>query len=64
MLTGFRNCLDEKNYTLVRFDIIQDLRNLYDEVKDEDIKQKALALIEEVDDPKYQKKYANVWKNV
>ena len=64
LVDRFTNCLDEKNYTLVRFDIIQDLRNLYDEVKDEEIKQKALALIEEVDDPKYQKKYASVWKNV
>lgn len=64
LVNHFMNCLDEKNYTLVRFDIIQGLRNLYDEVKDEEIKLKALSLIEEVDDPKYQKKYAKVWKNL
>jgi RecB family endonuclease NucS len=58
----FKNCITEKNWTLIRYDIIQDLRNLYDEVKDEQIKQKALELIETEEDPKYKKKYANVWK--
>jgi hypothetical protein len=59
----FKNCKDEKNYTLIRFDIIQDLRNLYNEVKDEKIKRLALELIEMEEDPKYQKKYAKVWKD-
>ncbi len=58
----FRECITEKNWTLIRYDIIQDLRNLYDEVKDEKIKQKALELIETEDDVKYRKKYASVWK--
>ena len=58
----FKNCAPEKNCRLIRYDIIQDLRNLYDEVKDEKIKQKALALIETEDDLKYKKKYAGVWK--
>lgn len=57
-ISGF----DEKNYTLIRFDMIQGLRNLYDEIKDEEIKQIALDLIEKEEDTKYKKKYATVWK--
>jgi len=58
----FRNSTSEKNCRLIRYDIIQDLRNLYDEVKDEKIKAKALELIETEEDLKYRKKYASVWK--
>lgn len=60
----FLNCVYEKNDTSIRYDIIQGLRNLYDEIKDEDIKKKALELIDVEEDAKYQKKYAAVWKNV
>lgn len=55
-------CTEEKNYTLIRFDLLQSLKRLYDEVKDEAIKQKALELIELEEDEKYRKKYAKVWK--
>ena len=58
----FQNCSGEKNCTLIRYDIIQGLRNLYDEVKDEQLKEKALELIEMEEDLKYRKKYAGVWK--
>ena len=58
----FRNCAMEKNCTLIRYDIIQGLKNLYDELKDEKIKEKALELIETEEDLKYRKKYASVWK--
>ena len=58
----FKDCINEKNWTLIRYDIIQDLRNLYDAVRDETIKQKALELIETEEDAKYKKKYASVWK--
>jgi hypothetical protein len=58
----YAECTAEKNCTLIRFDIIQDFRNLYDVVKDEGIKEKALALIEMEEDLKYRKKYASVWK--
>ena len=58
----FQDCAAEKNCTLIRYDIIQDLRNLYDEVKDEKIKKRALELIETEEDVKYKKKYAGVWK--
>lgn len=58
----YRNCVDEKNSTLIRFDIIVGLRNLYDVVSDENIKELALDLIEQEEDLKYRKKYAAVWK--
>lgn len=58
----FQNGSGEKNYTLIRFDMIKGLKNLYDELKDEEIKQKALELIETEENSKYQKKYMSVWK--
>lgn len=58
----YQDCISEKNCTLIRYDIIQDLKNMYDAVQDEAIKEKALALIETEDDLKYRKKYATVWR--
>jgi hypothetical protein len=58
----FEDCRAEKNGTLIRFDIIQGLRKLYDAVKDESIRTSALGLIETEVDLKYRKKYAGVWK--
>lgn len=58
----FKECLTEKNCTLIRYDIIQGLRKLYDEVKDEKIRGKALELIETEEDLKYRKKYASLWR--
>jgi hypothetical protein len=58
----FADCAAEKNCTLIRYDIVQGLRNLYDEVRDENIRTKALELIETEPDAKYRKKYAGVWK--
>ena len=58
----FQDCISEKNCTLIRFDIIQDLRNLYDAAGNDKIKENALALIETETDLKYRKKYAGVWK--
>jgi hypothetical protein len=60
----FNECADEKNCTLIRYDIIQSLRNVYDQVKDEKIREKALALIETEPDAKYRKKYATLWKKM
>jgi hypothetical protein len=58
----FEECIAEKNWSLIRYDIIQGLRNLYDEVKDERVKEKALELIETENDLKYRKKYARLWR--
>jgi len=63
LVDRFLNCSHEKNHTLIRFDIIQGLRNLFDEIKDQEIKQIALDLVGKEEDAKYQKKYAAVWKN-
>ena len=60
----FKTCGAEKNATLIRYDIIQGLRNLYDAVPDESIRSAALALIELETDAKYRKKYAAVWRSV
>jgi hypothetical protein len=58
----FEECIDEKNWSLIRYDIIQGLRDLYDEVQDEGVKEKALKLIETEQDLKYRKKYAGLWR--
>ena len=58
----FSECTTEKNCTLIRYDIIQGLRRLNDEVKDETIRQKALKLIETENDLEYRKKYASLWR--
>ena len=58
----FKECAREKNCTLIRYDINVSLRNLYDAVKDEDVKRGALAWNETEKDPKYRRKYATVWR--
>jgi hypothetical protein len=58
----FRECSTEKNCTLIRYDILQSMRNVYSEVTDEKIRTKALELIEIEEDPKYRNKYASLWK--
>jgi len=60
----YKECVDEKNGTLIRYDIIVGLRNLYDATTSSEIKEKALELIELETDLKYKKKYASVWKKV
>ncbi|KMJ55283.1 hypothetical protein AB685_28075 [Bacillus sp. LL01] len=62
LVDRFKGCLDEKNYTLIRFDIQQNFRHLYDQLGDEELKHIALELIEIVEEAKYQKKYKTVWK--
>jgi hypothetical protein len=62
LATRFREASAEKNGSLVRYDIIVGLRNLYDQVRDEGVRETALALIATEADSKYQKKYAAVWR--
>jgi hypothetical protein len=59
----FAACISEKNCTLIRYDILQSLRNVYDAVGDEKIRQKALELIETEEDIKYKKKYMSLWRS-
>jgi hypothetical protein len=58
----FQECAVEKNCTLIRYDILQGLRNLYDQVRDETIRKHALDWIESEPDVKYRKKYTSLWK--
>jgi hypothetical protein len=59
----YNECISEKNCTLIRYDIIQDIRNLYNAARDESLKEKALELIATEDDLKYRKKYSGLWKS-
>ena len=58
----FKECVNEKNGTLIRYDILQSMRNVYDAVKDEKVREKALELIETEEDIKYRKKYSTLWR--
>jgi hypothetical protein len=62
LLVRFAEAFNERNTTLIRFDILQSLRNVYDVTKDESLREKASALIETEEDMKYRKKYATLWK--
>lgn len=53
-----RHCL----LSMIRYDILQGLRRLYDEKRDQAIKEKALELIESEKDLKYRKKYQSLWR--
>jgi len=58
----FHDCAAEKNCTLMRYDIIVGLHNLYAATTSSGIQEKALELIETEKDLKYRKKYAGIWK--
>ena len=58
----FKECVNEKNCTLIRYDINVTLRNLYNATTSSEIKEKALEMIELEKDAKYKKKYTTVWK--
>lgn len=58
----YETCEGEKNYTLIRYDLLVGLRKLYEKVRDEGIRDTALTLIELESDPKYKKKYAAEWR--
>ncbi|MEP6844710.1 MAG: hypothetical protein ABI861_01845 [Panacibacter sp.] len=59
----YKECITEKNCTLVRYDIMCVLRKIYDHVHNDPVKTLALSLIETEKDSKYQKKYTGVWKD-
>lgn len=60
----FKECAAEKNCTLIRYDLQQGLRTLYDQLQDQEIKQLAKELIEIESELKYQKKYKTLWNNI
>jgi hypothetical protein len=58
----FNECIDEKNCTLLRYDICCVFRKMFDNLLDENIYKASLKLIETEKDEKYKKKYLGVWK--
>ena len=60
----YTECEAEKNTTLIRYDITEVLRKIYDQVADPSIVEKSLELISHEKDEKYRKKYTTVWKGV
>ncbi|HEX5433213.1 MAG TPA: hypothetical protein VFY05_03160, partial [Candidatus Angelobacter sp.] len=62
LVVRFRECASEKNCTLIRYDILECLRRIYNVVADESLRTTALALIDTEPDPKYRKKYASLWR--
>jgi len=58
----FRECATEKNCTLIRYDILECLRRIYDVVGDETLRATAGRLMELEEDAKYKTKYATLWK--
>jgi hypothetical protein len=62
LVERFKQCSKEKNCTLIRYDILESLRRVYDIVQDETLAVTATMLIELEKDPKYKKKYATLWR--
>lgn len=60
----FRECIDEKNCTLIRYDIMEVLRKMYNHTQDEKIKLVAEKLMATEEEEKYRKKYRGIWKDV
>lgn len=60
----YTECETEKNSTLIRYDITEVFRKIYDNVGDPAIVEKSFALINQEKDEKYRKKYTAVWKGV
>jgi hypothetical protein len=58
----YKECAKERNRTLTRYDINVSLGNLYDAVKDDDLKKRVLEWNETEPDAMYRKKYATVWR--
>ncbi len=62
MVRRFADCRAEKNWSLIRYDIVQSLHNAHDATGDEGLRATAQELIDSESDVKYRKKYATVWR--
>lgn len=60
----FKEAKNEKNCTLIRYDILEVLRRIYNHLPDEELKKMAIELIRTEEDPKYVKKYTGLWKDL
>lgn len=59
----FADCRSEKNWTLIRSDILQSLFDVYQRTEDDAIRTTARELIDSEEDAKQRKKYTKVWKD-
>lgn len=64
LIKRYKECITEKNHTLIRYDIIEVFRKMYNQMPDNNIKETALTLIETECDLKYRKKYTSLWKDL
>lgn len=62
LVKRFAECSKEKNCTLIRYDILECLRRVYDVVLDEKLRLTAEQLMATETDLKYRKKYATLWR--
>jgi hypothetical protein len=62
LVRRFRECSNEKNCTLIRYDILAVLRRVYDATGDARVKSAAEMLISLEEDLKYRKKYTTLWR--
>jgi hypothetical protein len=62
LVKRFKECTSEKNGTLIRCDILESLRRIYDVTEDENLWTTALTLIELEQESKYKKKYSTLWR--
>jgi hypothetical protein len=60
----FKECIKEKNCTLIRYDITCVFRKIVDHTLDEKLVKTSLSLIDTETDDKYRKKYLTVWKDI
>jgi len=58
----FMDCAADRNTTLIRFDIVEGLRRLYDATGADDVRTLALDLVGREADLKYRRKYAGAWR--
>ncbi len=62
LIKRFRECASEKNCTLIRYDILESIRKVYDAGPDESLRTVAEQLIATETDSKYVKKYKTLWR--
>ena len=62
LASRFRSCAAEKNGGLIRFDIMDSLKKLYDATGNDSVRQTVAELIELEQDDKNRKKLEAVWK--
>lgn len=60
----FLTCRNEKNCKLIRYDIIEVFRKMYDTLNDESIEDTVELLIDFEEEPKYQQKYRKLWNDI